>query len=142
MLYTKLQPQMPLHVSTQLRIVTPPRFREKTFYVKLTTFSTAQGTKNQIKPIADPKSTLKINMRLCGTVFQILLMSAVIVFKRFCMETRLSNVLKTTNATNVRSLAQDSENTPKIISMRPRITEKLPFKKLKIFPFWRLLFQK
>ena len=77
-LYTKLQPQMPLHVSAQLRIVTPPRFREKPFYVKLTTFSTAQGTKNQIKPIADPKSTLKINMRSRWTVFQILLMSAVI----------------------------------------------------------------
>ena len=74
-LQTKLQPQMPLHVSAWLRIVTPPRFREKPFYVKLTTFSTA---KNETKLIADLKSTSKINMRSRWTVFQILLMSAVI----------------------------------------------------------------
>ena len=41
-----------------------------------------------------------------------------------------------------RSLLYVSENTPKIISIGPPITEKRPFKKLKIFPFWRLLFQK
>ena len=69
---------MPLHCSTKLRIVTPPLFRETPFYVKLTIFSTVQGTKNWIKPIANPKNTLKINMRSRGTVFQILLMSAVI----------------------------------------------------------------
>ena len=34
-----------------------------------------------------------------------------------------------------RSLTQVSENTPKIISIGPRITEKLPFKKLKILSF-------
>ena len=90
---------MPLHVSAQLRIVTPPRFREKPFYVKLTTFSAAQGSKNQIKPIADPKSTLKVNMRSRQTVFQFCLCHQLFSFKRFCMETRLSNILKTTNAT-------------------------------------------
>ena len=35
----------------------------------------------------------------------------------------------------VRSLTQVSENTPKIISIGTRITEKLPFKKLKILSF-------
>ena len=39
-LYTKLWPEVPLHVSTYLRIDTLPRFREKPFYLKLT-FSTA-----------------------------------------------------------------------------------------------------
>ena len=34
-----------------------------------------------------------------------------------------------------RSLTQVSENMPKIISIRPRITEKLPFKKLKTLSF-------
>ena len=56
---------MPLHVSVWLRIVTPPRFQEKPFYVKLKTFSTAWATKNEIKPITDPKSILKITMRSC-----------------------------------------------------------------------------
>ena len=87
LLYTKLQLQMPLHVSTQLRIVTPPCFRENPFYGKLTTFSTAQETKIQIKPVADPKSTLKMNMKSSKTVFRILLMSAIIC-----------NILKTTKA--------------------------------------------
>ena len=31
--------------------------------MKQTTFYTAQGTKNETKPIADPKITPKINMR-------------------------------------------------------------------------------
>ena len=35
----------------------------------------------------------------------------------------------------VRSLTKVSENTPKIISIGPRIKEKLPFKKLKILSF-------
>ena len=38
----------------------PPLFREETFYVKLTTFSTALGTKTETKSIADPKITSKI----------------------------------------------------------------------------------
>ena len=77
-LYIKLQPQMPLHLSTYLRIVTPPGFPEKPFLVKLTTFSTHQGIKNETKLLVDLKSTSKINMRSRRTVFQILLMSAVI----------------------------------------------------------------
>ena len=97
---------MPLHVSAYLRIVTPPRFREKPFYAKLTTFSTAQGTKNETKLIADPKSTSKINVRSRWTVFKILLMPAV---KTFCMETRLYNILKTTNATKfIKSISEST----------------------------------
>ena len=90
---------MNLQVSTQLRIVTLPCFREKPFYVKLATFSTAQGTKNQIKAIADPKSTLKINRGHVGQFSKFCLCQQLFAFKRFCMETRLSNILKTTNAT-------------------------------------------
>ena len=45
------------------------RFREKPFYIKLTTFSTAQGTKNETKPIVDLKSTSKVNMRSRWRVF-------------------------------------------------------------------------
>ena len=78
--------------------------QEKPFYLKQT-FSTA---KNETKPIADPKSTSKINMRSFWTVFQILLMSAVFAFKRFCMETRLSNILKTANATKCRKTILES----------------------------------
>ena len=38
-------------------------------------------------------------MRSSWTVLQILLMQQLFAFKRFCMEMRLSNILKTTNAT-------------------------------------------
>ena len=38
-------------------------------------------------------------MRSSWTVLQILLMQQLFTFKRFCMEMRLSNILKTTNAT-------------------------------------------
>ena len=96
-LYTKLQPQIPLYVYAQLRIVTPPCFREKPLYVKLTTFSAAQETKNETEPIVDPKRTSTINMRSRWTVF--CLCQQLFAFTKFCMETRLSNILKTTNAT-------------------------------------------
>ena len=39
----------------------------------------------------DTKRTFEIKIRSCWTVFEILLM--------FCMETRLSNIFKTTNVT-------------------------------------------
>ena len=42
----------------------------------------------------------------------------------------------------VRSLTKVSENTPKIISIGPRIKEKLPFKKLKILSFLAPFFSK
>ena len=68
-----------LHIlSAQLRIVTPPRFREKPFYVEQITFSTVQRTKKETKPKADAKSTQKINMTSRQAVLQILRISAVI----------------------------------------------------------------
>ena len=57
--------------------VTPPRFREKRFYVKLKHFLQPRKPKMR-KPIADPKRKSKINMRSRWTFFQILLMSAAI----------------------------------------------------------------
>ena len=67
-----------MHVSAQLRIVTQPRFREKPFYVKLTTFSTAKETKSETKPVNDPEIKSKTKVRFGWTVFLVLLMSAVI----------------------------------------------------------------
>ena len=50
-----LQLSQPLLVSAQLHIVMQPRFQEKSFYVKLTTFSVAEniefGTK--LKPYSE-----------------------------------------------------------------------------------------
>ena len=62
--------------------------------MKLTTFSTALGTKNYIKPIADPKSTLKINTRSRGTVLQMLLMSVVICILKILHENEIKQYLK------------------------------------------------
>ena len=42
--------------------------RGKPFYVKQATFSTAWRTKNEAKPIADPTSISKVNMRSRRTV--------------------------------------------------------------------------
>ena len=43
--------------------------------------------------------TVKVGSR--WTVFEISLISAVIAFKKFCMEKRLCNVFKTTNVTKL-----------------------------------------
>ena len=69
---------MPFHVSAWLHIVTLPRFREKPFYLKQTTFVAAKETKNDTKPINDSDSSLKMKVRSHWTVFQILLLSEVI----------------------------------------------------------------
>ena len=61
-----------------MHFVKQPRFREKSFYVKLTTFSTAKETKYETKLITDSERSRKINMRLRWTVFKILLTSTVI----------------------------------------------------------------
>ena len=136
-LYSKLQPQMPLHVSAQLRIIKLSRFRKNTFYVKLTTFSAAQGTKNETKLIVDLKSKSKINMRSPRTVFQILLMSAVICISDILHENEIIQYLKNYKGHTIHQgrLTQISENKPKIISIGAPITKKRPFKKLKILSF-------
>ena len=91
-LYTKLQLQIPLYVYAQLRIVTPPCFREKRFYVKLTTFSTSQEAKNETEPIVDPKRTSTINMRSRWTFF--LLMSTVICIYKILYGNEIKQYLK------------------------------------------------
>ena len=53
---------MPFHVSAWLHIVTLPRFREKPFYLKQTTFFAAKETKNDTKPINDSDSSLKMKV--------------------------------------------------------------------------------
>ena len=62
-----LQLSQPLLVSAQLHIVMQPRFQEKSFYVKLTTFSVAEniefGTK--LKPYSESSS--KTRLRSCWT---------------------------------------------------------------------------
>ena len=64
-------------------------------------FSTAQNTKIETKPIADPKSTWKINIRLPWTVFQILLMSAVICIWKSLLGNEIKQDLKTYKYHNV-----------------------------------------
>ena len=70
-LYTKL----PVHVSAELCIITQSHFREKPFYVKRTTFSTAKETKSETKPVNDSESKSKIKVRLPWTVFLVLVPS-------------------------------------------------------------------
>ena len=69
---------MPFHVSAWLHIVILSHFRGKPIYLKLTTLFAAKETKNDTKPINDSESSLKIKVRSHWTVFQILLLSAVI----------------------------------------------------------------
>ena len=135
--YTKLQPQMPLHVSAQLRIIKLSRFRKNTFYVKLTTFSAAQGTKNETKLIVDLKSKSKINMGHLGQFSKFCLCQQLFAFQTFCMKTRLYNILKTTKATQ---FIKEASHRPLKTSQKSYpygapITEKRPFKKFKILAF-------
>ena len=53
----------------------------------------------------DSERTFKIEVRLPWTVFEILFMS---VIKEFGIETRLSNIFKTTNVTNLTKVIQQS----------------------------------
>ena len=46
----------------------------------------------------DSERTYKIKVRLGWTVLEICLRQHLCAFKEFCMETRLSNIFKTTNA--------------------------------------------
>ena len=53
----------------------------------------------------DSERAFKIEVRLPWTVFKILFMS---VIKEFGIETRLSNIFKTTNVTNLTKVIQES----------------------------------
>ena len=63
-------------------MVMQPRFREKSFNVKLTTFSVAQNIKFGTKLMSYSQSMLKIKMGSPWMVFEIFLMSAVICIRR------------------------------------------------------------
>ena len=63
-LYTRLQLQMPLHVSAQLSIVTQPCFQQEPLYVKLTTFFLAKTIEHQAKRTLDSESRFKIKVTL------------------------------------------------------------------------------
>ena len=56
------------------------RFREKPVYLKLTTFFTAQETKNETKLITDSESSSKVKLRTVGHVGQ----AHVGQFSKFC----------------------------------------------------------
>ena len=57
----------------------------------------------------DSERTFKINVRLRWIVFEILFtFTQLCAFKEFCMETRWSNILKTTNVTNFTKVIQQN----------------------------------
>ena len=56
----------------------------------------------------DSERTFKIKVRLCLTVFKILLRQQLFAFKDFCMEMRLSNIFKSTSVTNLAKIIQES----------------------------------
>ena len=62
-----------------LRIVTQPRFHGNSFYVKLTTFCTAENTKFDRKLITYSKNLSKINITSRWTVFEILPTSTTVI---------------------------------------------------------------
>ena len=55
----------------------------------------------------DSERTFTIKVRLRWTAFEILLTPAIICIQKFCMETRLSNIFKTTNVTNLAKVIQE-----------------------------------
>ena len=57
------------------------------------------------KMMLDSERTFKVKVRFRWTVFEISLPSAI---KEFCMETRLSNIFKTINVTNLSKVIQES----------------------------------
>ena len=63
-----------------------PRFCGNLFYVKLTTFFTAENIKLDTKITTNSESSLSMNMRSPGPVFEILPTSAVIYIHRVSHE--------------------------------------------------------
>ena len=67
--------------------------------MKIPIFFLARTTESWVKWMLDSQSTFKIKTRLCWTVFEILLTSAIFAFKEFFMERRLPHIFKTTHVT-------------------------------------------
>ena len=80
----------------------------------------------------DSERTFKIKVRLRWTVFEILFTSAIMLcaFQEFCMETRLSNIFKTKNITNLTKVIQ--ENSYRLL----QVTSRLLFKGSWILPYF------
>ena len=73
---------MPLYIHAQLRTVTQSHFGWEPFYVKISTFFLARTIKSLVKWILDSERTFKVKVRFHWTVFEILLMSAIICIQR------------------------------------------------------------
>ena len=56
----------------------------------------------------DSERTFKIKVRLLGQFSKFCLRQQLCAFKEFCMETRLSNIFKTTNVTNLTKVIQQN----------------------------------
>ena len=56
----------------------------------------------------DSEITFKIKVRLRWTVSKFCLRQQLCAFKEFCMETRLSNIFKTTNVTDLTKVIQQN----------------------------------
>ena len=87
-------------MSAYLSIVTQPRFRENSFYVKLTTFFTAENIKFDTNITKNSENSSKMNMRSVKQFSKFCLRQQLFAFKEFCIKTRLHNISKPTNVTN------------------------------------------
>ena len=56
----------------------------------------------------DSERTFKIKVKLRRSVSEICLCQQLCAFKEFCMETRLPNIFKTTNVTNLTKVIQQN----------------------------------
>ena len=91
---------VPLHVPSQLRIVMQPHFRYIPFYVKIPIFFFARTIESWVKWTLDSQRTFKRKRGYLWQFRKFCLRQQLCAFKEFCMETRLSNIFKTTNVTN------------------------------------------
>ena len=69
--------------------------------MKLTTFSIAKKTKNETKPIRDSEGSPNMKVKSRWAFFQILPCQQLFAFKKYCMETKLYNIFKNKNTTNL-----------------------------------------
>ena len=82
-----------------------------------------------------PDRTFKIKLRSRWIVFEIMLTSAVIYIKAFCMETRLPNILKTTKVTKLtKTILEKSYRVLQVISKLKKL--KRPVYILRAVVFW------
>ena len=77
-----------------------PHFRYIPFYVKIPIFFFARTIESWIKWMLDSQRTFKRKRGYLWQFRKFCLRQQLCAFKEFCMETRLSNIFKTTNVTN------------------------------------------